>query len=161
MVKIRPAISQDVQALAKIDLACFPEQASPANAFANMISDPASTLLIATEQQQICGYILAVKQDGTTDQTIQLQANEGHVIQIAAIAVDPAMHGRQIGLRLLQDLENICNTQKTSRFVSEVALDNAASKKLFAKAGYHHQETLKNYYGENKHAQRFSKSLKL
>ncbi len=154
---IRKATLPDTNELAQIDKACFPKQASLADSFGKMVRDPHSHLWLAEINSIPVGYILGIQQDGKTDHTITLQTGEDYVLQIAAIAVLPEYSGQQIGQKLLNQLEQSQDVRKISRFISEIALDNIASEKLFAKAGYKHSETLTDYYGEDKHARRMQK----
>ena len=157
-MRIRKATLSDIDHLARIDKACFASQASTAENFVQMVNDEKTDLWIADGISGPVGYILGVEQDGSTDATLNLRTGEDYVLQIASIAVLPTYAGQKIGQKLLAHLEPEANVQKVSRFISEVALDNDASQKLFAKSGYQHIETLENYYGANKNAHRFQKN---
>jgi [ribosomal protein S18]-alanine N-acetyltransferase len=99
-----------------------------------MLLHPASTALVARHgnPQTTVGFVLA-----------QLAADEAEIL---TIGVDAAWQKHGLGLRLLEAVARACKRVEAKRLFLEVADDNIAAQKLYAKAGFVEIGRRKGYY---------------
>jgi [ribosomal protein S18]-alanine N-acetyltransferase len=99
-----------------------------------MLLHPASTALVARygNPQTTVGFVLA-----------QLAADEAEIL---TIGVDPDWQTHGLGLRLLEAVARACKRVEAKRLFLEVAEDNVAAQKLYAKAGFVEIGRRKGYY---------------
>lgn len=148
---IREARIDDAHALHAIDGVCFPGQRVPD--FTQVLAKNETRVWVAETEGRIAGYLWVILQTGETDKTIRLEEGENHVLQVAAIAVDPDFQNNHIA----QELAKTAEEALSGRFVAEVRPDNAASLKLWRHMGYSETAVLEDYYGEGRPALRLEK----
>lgn len=148
---IRDARIDDAPALHAIGEVCFPGQHVPD--FTQVIGKSETRVWVAETDGRIAGYLWIILQTGETDKTIRLEEGEKHVLQVAAVAVDPAFQNSHVAKMLVETAEK----SLSGRFVAEVRRDNAASLTLWRHLGYSETGVLEDYYGEGRPALRLEK----
>jgi ribosomal-protein-alanine N-acetyltransferase len=76
---------------------------------------------------------------------LMLALDEGHV---TTLAVDPALHGHQLGTRLLLQLAHRAVARGATSLTLEVRMSNEPAKNLYRKFGFAPAGVRKNYYPE-------------
>jgi ribosomal-protein-alanine N-acetyltransferase len=76
---------------------------------------------------------------------VMLTLDEGHV---TTLAVDPALHGHQLGTRLLLQLAQRAVARGVRSLTLEVRMSNEPAKNLYRKFGFSPAGIRKNYYPE-------------
>ena len=99
-----------------------------------MLVHPASTALVARfgNPQTTIGFVLA-----------QLAADEAEIL---TIGVDKAWQQKGLGVRLVEGVARACKKVEAKRLFLEVAEDNLAARKLYAKTGFTEIGRRKGYY---------------
>ena len=126
-VTVRAARADDIPAVAALEALCF-SRPWRADDFADMLTDPARTLLVAEADGAFCGYIAACTVLDESD--------------ITTVAVPPALRGRGAGRALVQALID----KVGGRIFLEVRQSNAPARALYASLGFAECGTRKNYY---------------
>lgn len=99
-----------------------------------MLVHPASTALVARfgNPQATIGFVLA-----------QLAADEAEIL---TIGVDKSWQHKGLGVRLVEGVARACKKVEAKRLFLEVAEDNLAARKLYAKTGFTEIGRRKGYY---------------
>ncbi len=128
---IRPARTDDAEALANIHAASFAEPWKAAE-MASWLAMPAVAAVAAFESSAATGFILA-----------QAAADQAEIL---TFGVDPAWHRRGIGRALLGALEAELARRGARSLYLDVAEDNAAALALYRSAGFAEATRRSNYY---------------
>jgi len=76
---------------------------------------------------------------------LMLSFDEGHV---TTLAVDPTLHGQQVGTRVLLELAQRALSRGARSLTLEVRMSNEPAKSLYRKFGFAPAGVRKNYYPE-------------
>ncbi len=128
---IRPARSDDAEALAHIHAACFTEAWSVAE-MARWLAMPSVVTVAAFDSSAVTGFVLA--------QAVADQA------EFLTFGVDPAWRRRGIGRALLGALEAELARRGTRALYLDVAEDNTAALALYRIAGFTETTRRRGYY---------------
>ncbi len=97
----------------------------------SMLSMPSAKLLIASRQDNVCGFVIS-----------RQAADEEELLMIA---VSPESQGHGIGYLLLEHMLKAARTAQVAFVFLEMRADNPAEK-LYAKFGFHQIGLRKAYY---------------
>jgi ribosomal-protein-alanine N-acetyltransferase len=129
---IRPATTQDLDAILKIEEVCFQFPWTRQHFLYELTDNPFSFVFVAEVQATIVGYI---------DWWITF-----HQGQINNLAVLPQLRHKKIGQTLLNDAISRLNKANCLTITLEVAMSNIAAIKLYQKVGFKTIHTKKKYY---------------
>jgi len=134
---IEDASIRHLDRLYEIETECFKREAFTKQQIAHLLTDYNSVSLVAKANDKIVGFIIGM---------IHFERNSlaGHIL---TIDVSPTHRQKGIGVRLLQEIENILKGKGVKSCVLEVREDNIAALSLYQKLGYKKVARLKNYYG--------------
>src|SRR5579862_2709720 len=117
-ISLRRIESSDLDALARLHAACFPEDAWDSAALATVLAMPGAEGQIACSGiAEICGFLIT--------QCV------GEDAEILTLGVAPAWQRRGIAQVLLADFFARARSAGASRVMLEVAADNAAALALY------------------------------
>ncbi len=147
-VTIETASNRHLDTLYEIEKACFKEEAFTKQQISILLADYNSVCLIAKIDNQVAGFIIG---------TIGFERNSltGHILTIDVL---PAHQRKNIGTRLLREIESLFKQKNVAACRLEVREDNIAAISLYEKLGYKKIGKLENYYG-SKHGFYFRKTL--
>lgn len=132
-VALRPVRSTDLDALARLHAACFPDEAWDSGALATVLAMTGTESRVASsEAAEICGFLIT--------QCL------GEDAEILTLGVAPAWRRQGIAHELLADFFARARQAGATRVVLEVAADNAAALALYQSLGFARQGTRPNYY---------------
>lgn len=132
---IRPATSNDLKAISKIEQKCFPGPiAYSERQLAYLLLCANSASFVETCGDMIRGFVIVTYRRGSLI---------GH---IETIDVDPTYTKLGIGLRLLTFAEEDMRKRGKRWSQLEVSEGNKVALKLYKKAGYTLKERVKRYY---------------
>ena len=136
-VSIETAATCNLNRLSEIEKECFQSEAFTKQQIASLLTDYNSISLIATERNQIVGFIIG---------SICFERNSltGHIL---TIDVSPAHRRKGIGARLLSEMERLFREKGVKVCRLEVREDNLRALELYRKFGYDEIGKLRNYYG--------------
>lgn len=140
MVSLRPATSNDVQALAAIR--ATPEVFRWWRGGADMASE------VAADLADPDATTLAIELDGRVVGAIQWSAETEPDYRHASIDIylDPAVHGRGVGTDAVRTLaRHLTVDQGFHRLVIDPAADNAAAIRCYAKVGFRPVGIMRKY----------------
>ena len=118
---IRPMTADHIPSLAALEAVCFADPWSEA-ALAEELSNPAAVFLVATEGEQVLGYV-----------GMHRILDEGY---IANIAVSPAARRQGVARRLLGALDAYGREHALARLTLEVRASNAPAIALYEGGGW-------------------------
>jgi len=147
--KIETALLEDLDALQRIEIECFNEEAFTREDLTYLLETPNSISLKAEADNKIVGFIMGLIE---THGKIKV----GHIF-----TVDVATEHRRIGIgfKLIDKLE-CCLLEKGVKAVYlEVRGDNKAALELYHKKGYSETQPLENYYSKGAHGFRMKKRI--
>lgn len=140
--QLRPMREQDIDDVATIEAASFSD-AWPASAFRQMLLQPHVRMQVADGE--------CVSAPGTTSVAVvgycvlMLMADEG---EIANIAVTPAMRGRGLAGRLLDEALDAAVSAGALAVFLEVRESNAAARRLYESRGFQQVGRRRGYYND-------------
>jgi ribosomal-protein-alanine N-acetyltransferase len=117
-----------------IEAQVYPRPWSPTLFLSEMAQRNTRTYLVARHQGQVVGYA-----------GMMFTGREAHVTNIA---VDPAVHGRKVGSRLLLALITEALARGTDTLSLEVRVSNANAQAMYAKFGFSVAGVRRGYYVE-------------
>ena len=147
-VTIETASNRHLDILYEIERTCFKEEAFTKQQISILLADYNSICLIAKEDNQAVGFVIG---------TIGFERNSltGHILTIDIL---PTHQRKNIGTRLLREIESLFKQKSVVACRLEVREDNIAAIILYEKLGYKKMGKLDNYYG-SKHGFYFRKTL--
>lgn len=148
-ITIHQATVDDLEALYRIERECFTIEAFTKEHIAYFLESSNAVSLIAQVNDEIAGFIIGLIHDYGKTRT-------GHVYTID-VAVKYRRMG--VGVRLLEELEQIFIRRRVTLCYLEARLDNVAARELYRKHGYTEVERLKDYYSKGAHGVRLVKKL--
>ena len=144
------ATIQNLEELWRIERECFTIEAFTREEIETLLRNPNAIGLLARINGEVAGFIIGIiEKHGTI--------KFGHVY-----TVDVALrHRRQgVGIKLLNEMENIFLNKDVETSYLEVRLDNQAARRLYRNEGYVETEPLDDYYSSGVHGLRLIKRLK-
>lgn len=124
MTELRPARSDDLDAVMAIETASFPTDAWSRSSMAATVADPDTSMIVATDGDAIIGYAAVLAPRAASD------------ADVLTIAVAEAARGRGTGRALLQRLLAAAAERGASRVFLEVRADNPVATALYASTGF-------------------------
>ena len=136
-VSIETAATCNLNRLCEIEKECFQSEAFTKQQIASLLTDYNSISLVATEKNQIVGFIIG---------SICFERNSlmGHIL---TVDVSPSHRRKGIGARLLSEMERLFREKGVKTCRLEVREDNLPALKLYRRFRYDEIGKLKNYYG--------------
>lgn len=131
MILIRTMESKDVVQIAELEKLCFSDPWSE-NSIASELDNPLSCWLVATEGEQVVGYV--------GSQTV-LDGSD-----MMNIAVHPDHRRKAIAENLILSLEKHLKDRKSICLLLEVRASNAPAVNLYEKLNFVQVGRRKNYY---------------
>jgi ribosomal protein S18 acetylase RimI-like enzyme len=141
-VSIRRASRADGAALSALDAAVWSPFVSPAplpppgREFFRE-SDPDSTL-VAVVDGAVAGYAKLAP-------AVDLDSNR-HVLELRGLAIDPSMHRRGIGRRLLEEAADEARSRGARRLSLRVLAPNSAARSLYESCGFEVEGVLRGEF---------------
>lgn len=147
-ITIQQATVNDLDTLYEIERECFTTEAFTKEQIAYLLQNPSAVSLVAKIDGETVGFIIG--------STYRGNKRIGHVYTI-----DVALKHRRkgIGLRLLNELEQIFVENGVETCYLEVRIDNVAARELYRKQGYIETGRLKGYYPMGTHGVQLKKKL--
>jgi ribosomal-protein-alanine N-acetyltransferase len=137
-ITVESASTRDADRLYKIETECFGNEAFTKKQVAQLLLDYNSVSLLAKCDGRVVGFIIGRLQ-------VEEEVLVGHVLTLDVL---PALRGRGIGRRLLQEIESIFVQKNASESYLEAREDNVAALRLYERMGYVKIGKLRNYYGD-------------
>ncbi|HEV7622725.1 MAG TPA: ribosomal protein S18-alanine N-acetyltransferase [Amnibacterium sp.] len=134
MTALRPARSDDLDAIMRIETASFPTDAWSRSSMAATITDRDTAAIVATEADAVLGYAAVLAPRGAGD------------ADVLTIAVGASARGRGIGRALLERLLAEARDRGAARVFLEVRADNPVAAALYASAGFEAVGRRPHYY---------------
>ncbi|MEM3153320.1 MAG: ribosomal protein S18-alanine N-acetyltransferase [Candidatus Bathyarchaeia archaeon] len=137
-VKIEDASIKHLDKLFEIEMECFKSEAFTKQQIAQLLQNQNCISLVAKENDKIIGFIIGMiyVEDGVLT---------GHIL---TIDVSPSHRRKGVGIKLLQELEEIFRDRQVKVSRLEVREDNVAALSLYQKFGYKKIGRLQHYYGD-------------
>jgi ribosomal-protein-alanine N-acetyltransferase len=150
-VHYRPYRPEDFDQLYAIEEVCF----SPRDRFSSgymrqLILQPNAATWIAEENERMCGFALAE----------WAQEPSGIEAYIQTLEVMPQARGQGVGGELLRALERSARGAGAEAMWLHVEATNGAAIRLYAAHGYELEGREEGYYGRNRTALIYAKSLR-
>lgn len=147
-LRIEKASISDLDRLFEIERECFTEEAFTKEQICYLLTDRNNVSLTLKIDDEIVGFVIG-----------RIYAQEkpavGHVL---TIDVSPEHRRKGVGLRLLDEVENVFRERNVAVCYLEAREDNFAALNLYRKQGYRRVRKIRNYYGYA-HGIRFRKVL--
>jgi len=149
---IRPATIEDLDALVRLENACFEGDRLSRRRFRYMLARARARLLVAEPAPSegvggLLGYVLVLFNRATS------------VARLYSIAVDAAARGQGLGQALVRAAEQATWDAERAYLRLEIRRDNLASQRLFEGLGYRRFGVLSDYYEDHMEALRYEKAL--
>jgi ribosomal-protein-alanine N-acetyltransferase len=144
MLLIRKFRPSDLQRVYEIEAQSFKDPYHPIFLI-NLYELYGDTFLVAEEDSQVVGYVIARKVDA-----------KGHII---AIAVDPRHRCRGIGKALMLAVEEELRKKGVVELWLEVRVSNTRAVKFYKRLGYVEKGILKGYYSDGEDAMLLKKYM--
>jgi len=145
---IQPAAITDLERLCKIEKECFTTEAFSKQHLAYLLKSPNVVSLVAKLENAIVGFIsgLIHRHDKKT------------IGRVYTLDVATEYRRRGVGLKLLEEIEEIFMKEGAEMCYLEVREDNVGALELYSKRGYVEVEELRGYY-KGAHGVRLKKKL--
>jgi len=147
MISLRPAQKSDLDALERLENLVFDGDRLSRKSLAYYISNPRSTMLVATLHNRLAAYALLACRKGSK------------IARLYSIATDPDFYGQGIGNQLMHAIEDAARARGAATLELEVRKDNTAAIKMYQKHGYMHFDDYEDFYEDGMDAMRFRKPL--
>ena len=149
-ITIQRAAIKDLETLYQIERECFTIEAFSKEHIAHLLQNPTTLSLVAHANGEIAGFII-----GLIHRHDKMITGRVYTLDVAV------KHRRKgVGLRLLNELEQIFLKRGVKICYLEVRVDNVAALELYRKHGYVEVEKLKHYY-RGVHGVRLKKKLEV
>ena len=136
-VSIETAATCNLNRLSEIEKECFQSEAFTKQQIASLLTDYNSISLVATEKNQIVGFIIG-------SICFDRSSLTGHILTIDVL---PAHRRKGTGTRLISEMERLFREKSVKACRLEVREDNLPALKLYRKFRYDEISKLRNYYG--------------
>jgi len=138
-----------LETLYKIERECFTLEAFTKQHIAFLLETPRNIRLAAWENNEIAGFIIGLIQN--FDQTI--------IGRVYTLDVAVKHRRKGIGLKLLNELEQVFIEKGVKNCYLEARTDNVAARELYRKHAYTEVKQLKDYYSRGVHGVLLVKKL--
>ncbi|WP_269527120.1 GNAT family N-acetyltransferase/peptidase C39 family protein [Coraliomargarita parva] len=146
---IQPADKHQIDTLVALENDCFETDRLTRRNFQWMLSKGNASLLIASYNGELKGYVLTLFHKGTS------------LARIYSMAVDADSRRRGIGDALLKAAETEARTHDCLYSRLEVRRDNLEAIQFYQNRGYREFETWANYYEDHEDALRYEKRIRI
>ena len=146
-IRIETASIKHLETLYRIEQQCFNEEAFSKQQIAYLLTDYNTIALVAKINQDVIGFIIA-----------QVEIDEREFGHIITLNVAPNYRHKNIGTKMLLEMESLFKQRGISECRLEVREDNNAAIKLYHKLGYQIAGKLERYYGK-KHGLYLKKTI--
>lgn len=147
-LRIRRAVPEDIDALIRLEEACFQEDRISRRSFRTLLARPTATTIIATFDDRLVGYAMLLFRKGTA------------LVRLYSLAVSPDYANRGLGRHLLKAAEQTAFDKGRVYLRLEVREDNEKAITLYRRCGYRPIGRYLNYYEDHAPALRFEKTLR-
>jgi len=148
-ITVRRTTIGDLETLDKIERECFTLEAFTKQQMAFLLENPHNISLAAWENNEIAGFIIGLLQD----------FNETRIGRVYTLDVAVKHRRKGIGLKLLNELEQVFIEKGVKNCYLEARTDNVAARELYRKHGYTEVKQLKDYYSKGIHGVLLVKKL--
>ncbi len=121
-LELRTATAADLDALARLHAAAFPEDPWERRALARLLDQPKIHARFSVRGRKPVGFLLALVAGGEAE--------------ILTLCVDPGARRQGVARALLGDLYATARGAQSTRVVLEVAADNPIARALYAAEGF-------------------------
>ena len=135
--KLETATIKILDTLCRIEEQCFSEEAFTKRQIAYLLTDYNTIALAAKINTDVAGFIIA-----------QVETDESEFGHIITINVAPNCRRKNIGTKMVQEIEHLLKQRGIDECRLEVREDNHDAVKLYHKLGYQTIGKLERYYGK-------------
>jgi ribosomal-protein-alanine N-acetyltransferase len=132
-VSVRAATVADLDAVERIERACFPHDAWSRESLANGMSRAGGVACVATCDGEVVGFGLGVL--------------GGDVLDVLQVAVDPSRRRLGVGRSIVGALHDAV-ARVASEAILEVRVDNASAIAMYRNCGYGDIHVRRRYYAD-------------
>jgi len=136
-IKLETATLKILDTLYRIEEQCFSEEAFTKRQIAYLLTDYNTIALAAKVNTDVAGFIIA-----------QVETDESEFGHIITINVAPNCRRKNIGTKMVQEIEYHLKQRGIDECRLEVREDNHDAVKLYHKLGYQTIGKLERYYGK-------------
>ena len=140
-ITVRRATINDLETLFEIERECFTLEAFTKQQMAFLLENPHNISLTAWKNNKIAGFIIGLIQN----------SNETRIGRVYTLDVAVKHRRKGIGLKLLNELEQLFIEKGVKNSYLEARTDNVAARELYDKHGYTEVKQLKDYYSKGVH----------
>jgi ribosomal protein S18 acetylase RimI-like enzyme len=144
---VRPAVAADLDALLRLEAACFVTDRLSRRSFRHWLQAPHGILLVAQRGERLLAYGLIWCHRGT------------RLARLYSLAVDPVERGRGVAKEILNALEEEAARRGRLFMRLEVGVGNTAAIRLYESAGYRIFGAYRHYYDDDSDALRMQKTI--
>ena len=148
-ITVRRATINDLETLFEIERECFTSEAFTKQHMAFLLEIPHNIRLAAWKNNEIAGFIIGLIQN----------FNETKIGRVYTLDVAVKHRRKGIGLKLLNELEQVFIEKGVENCYLETRTDNVAARELYRKQGYTEVKQLKDYYSKGIHGVLLVKKL--
>ncbi len=148
-ITVRRATTKDLETLDKIEKECFTSEAFTKQHIAFLLENPQNIRLAAWKNNEIAGFIIGLIQN----------FNETRIGRVYTLDVAVKHRRKGIGLKLLNELEQVFIEKGVKNCYLEARTDNVEARELYHKQGYTEVKQLKDYYSKGIHGVLLVKKL--
>lgn len=145
---LRPAEDADLDALTRLEAACFETDRISRRSFRRFLGRHTAELTVAEDDSGIVGYVLTLFRSGTA------------LGRLYSLAVTPEARGRGLGRLLTGVAEDAALQRDCILLRLEVRPDNDSAIALYKALGYRVFDRIRDYYEDHADALRFQKLLR-
>jgi ribosomal-protein-alanine N-acetyltransferase len=147
---VQPATIADLERIYQIERECFTTEAFGKQYLACLLESPDAVSLIAKMENSIVGFIIGLVNRHAEETT-------GRVYTLDVVA---EYRRRGVGLKLLEEIEQIFEEKGVEICYLEVREGNVGARKFYRKHGYVKAKKLRGYY-KGAHGVQLKKRLKV
>jgi len=140
-ITVRRATINDLETLFEIERECFTLEAFTKQQMAFLLENPHNISLTLWKNNKIAGFIIGLIQN----------SNETRIGRVYTLDVAVKHRRKGIGLKLLNELEQLFIEKGVKNSYLEARTDNVAARELYDKHGYTEVKQLKDYYSKGVH----------
>ena len=144
---IRNANNADLDALIRLENACFDEDRISRRQFRHLLNKGHAALFVTEHDSELVGSAVVLFNRGTA------------TARMYSIAVSPRTRGRGVARALIERAEQEAWQRERAWMRLEVRQDNTASMRLFEALGYRRFGSHPDYYADHMDAWRYEKAL--